>query len=440
MQEAGPRLLTTGFDADAAGSAAYELARELFPLPRSLTGDGVRETLRAVGEVLPIEVTEVPTGTPAFDWKVPREWNVSAAWIADEHGRRLVDYAASNLHLVGYSRAVRETLRGAELDKHLHSLPDEPDRVPYRTAYWADTWGFCVSERQRELIEPDASYEVVIDATLDDGSLTYGEAVLPGETDEEVLLSTYICHPSLANDNVSGIAVLAMLGRHLSERPLLRTHRLLFSPGTIGPLVWLSRNLGGLDRIHAGLVVACAGDAGPARYKRSRRGDTVADRAAAHVLARSRSDAVVEDFVPWGGDERQFCSPGFDLPVGVLTRTPHGLFPEYHTSADDLDLISAASLGDSLAIALEILEVVERDRTYVSRNPYGEPQLGRRGLYREVSAGVPRDDEQFQRALLWVLNQADGTRTLLEVADRAALPFSVVAAAADALVEAELLE
>jgi aminopeptidase-like protein len=400
----------------------------------------VRETLRLVGEVVPLEVTEVPSGTPIFDWTVPREWNLADAWIADASGRRIVDARASNLHVLGYSRPIRETLTGAELAEHLHSLPEHPDWIPYRTAYWADTWGFCVSERQRAEIRPDERYEVVIDATLEDGHLTYGEALLPGESDEEVMLTTYVCHPSVANDNVSGIALLAVLGGLLAARPLRRTHRLLFSPGTVGPLAWLSRNLEGLPRIHAGAVVACVGDSGPIRYKRSRRGDAPVDRAAAHVLRHTRPDALVEDFVPWGGDERQFCSPGFNLPVGAFTRTPHGLYPEYHSSADDLDLIGAGSLGDSLAALVAILDVLERDRTYVSRSPYGEPQLGRRGLYREISAGVPREDEAFQRALMWVLNQADGTRSLLDTAERAELPFGLVADAADALLEAELLE
>jgi len=427
-------------DAEAAGADVYDFARALFPLPRSLTGNGVRETLRLVDELVPLEVTEVPTGTSIYDWTAPAEWNISGAWIADGGGRRIADYADSNLHVVGYSKPIRTRLRGQELLEHLHSLPDEPDRIPYRTAYWADTWGFCVSDRQRAEIVPEGEYDVVIDATLEDGSLTYGEAVLKGESDEEVLLSTYVCHPSLANDNVSGIAVLAVLGRELAGRPLRRTHRLLFSPGTLGPLAWLSRNSGRLERIQAGLVVACVGDDGPLRYKRSRAGDTVVDRAAAHVLPHRSPDAIVHDFVPWGGDERQFCSPGFDLPVGALTRTPHGLFPEYHSSADDLDLITRESLGDSLSAVLELLEVLERNRTYASRSPYGEPQLGRRGLYREVSAGVPNADETFQRALLWVLNQADGSHSLLETAERAELPFAVVSAAADALVEAGLLE
>jgi len=427
-------------NARATGDDVYELARALFPVPRSLTGEGVRETLRLVDELVPLELTEVPTGTAIFDWTAPREWNVAGAWIADESGRRIADYADSNLHLLGYSQPIRTRLRGAKLLEHLHSLPEHPDSIPYRTAYWAPTWGFCVTDRTRAEIVPDAEYDVVIDATLEDGSLTYGEAVLEGESEEEVLLSTYICHPSLANDNVSGIALLAVLGRDLASRPLRRTHRLLFSPGTLGPLAWLSRNRGQLERIHAGVVVACVGDDGPLRYKRSRAGDTIVDQAAAHVLRQRSREAMVDDFFPWGGDERQFCSPGFDLPVGALTRTPHGLFPQYHSSADNLDLITPQSLGDSLATVHELIEVLERNRTYTSRAPYGEPQLGRRGLYREVSAGAPRSEEAFQRALLWVLNQADGSQSLLDTAERAALPFSVVAAAADALFEAGLLE
>jgi aminopeptidase-like protein len=439
MQEARPRPLTDGVDVDDIGAAVHDFAAAIFPLPRSLTGEGVRETLRLVGEQVPLALTEVPTGTTIFDWTAPREWNVRDAWIADSKGRRVVDYRASNLHVVGYSVPVRKTMRGADLQEHLHSLPDRPDVIPYRTAYWAETWGFCVTGRQRDMIAPDEVYEVVIDASLEPGSLSLGEVVLPGDAEEEILLSTYVCHPSLANDNVSGIALLAVLGRHLVARRLRRTHRLLFGPATLGPLSWLSRNLDGLDRIRGGLAIACAGDAGPLRYKRSRRGASEVDRAAIHVLGQ-RPGAIVEDFVPWGGDERQFCSPGFDLPVGTLTRTPHGDYPDYHTSADGLDLIGARSLGESFVAVLEILDVLERNRSYRSRNPYGEPQLGRRGLYREIRGGSATDDEAEQRALLWVLNQSDGTTSLLDIAERARLPFPVVAAAADALVEAELLE
>jgi aminopeptidase-like protein len=440
VQEARPRGLTDGFDAAAAGAEAYELAVGLFPVPRSLTGDGVRETLRMVSELVPLELTEVATGTPLFDWRAPPEWNLEAAWISDSSGRRLVDARESPLHVVGYSHSVRTRLLGSDLRERLHSIPEHPDWIPYRTAYWADTWGFCVTERQRERILPEEEYDVVIQARLEDGHLTYGEALLAGESDEEVLLTTYVCHPSLANDNVSGIAALAVIGRWLAKRPLRRSYRLLFSPGTLGPLAWLSRNSTRVHRVSAGFLVACVGDSGPVRYKRSRRGAAGVDRAAVHVLTTTRPDALVEEFVPWGGDERQFCSPGFDLPFGALTRTPHGLFPEYHSSADDLDLISSASLGDSVSAALEILDVLERDRSPRSRHPYGEPQLGRRGLYSPISAGAPSEGEAFQRALMWVLNQADGSRSLLEVAERAAVPFALVADAAAALVDAGLIE
>jgi aminopeptidase-like protein len=425
---------------EQAGTELLDLMRELYPLCRSLTGDGVRETLRIVDRVLPLEVVEVPTGTPIFDWTVPREWNISDAWIADAEGRRIVDFRESNLHVVGYSVPVRARLDGAELAERLHVHPDRPEWIPAVTAYWAGTWGFCLTGEQRAQIRPGEEYEVVVDSRLEDGHLTYAEAVLPGRREAEVLVSTYVCHPSLCNDNLSGIALLAVLGRELGRRDLRYTYRFLFTPGTVGPLAWLSRNLDGLDRIAHGLVVCCAGDPGHVTYKRSRRGLAEVDRAAAHVLRHSRPDAVVEDFVPWGGDERQFCSPGFDLPVGVLMRSGHGLFPEYHSSADNFELVTAESLADSLAAALEIVDVLERNAVYRSLSPYGEPQLGRRGLYGPINPGAPRPGEDFHRAVLWVLNQADGSHSLLDVAERADLPFSTIAKAAHALVEAELIE
>jgi aminopeptidase-like protein len=417
-----------------------ELMRELYPLCRSLTGDGVRETLRIVDSVLPLEVTEVPTGTPIFDWTVPREWNIADAWIADPSGRRIVDFRESNLHVVGYSTPVRRRMRGSELADRLHTHPERSEWIPARTAYWADTWGFCVTGAQREAIRPDEEYEVCVDSTLGDGHLSYAEAVLPGTSQDEVLLSTYVCHPSLCNDNLSGIAVLAFAGRELARRDRRLSYRLLFSPGTVGPLTWLSRNQDRLGVIRHGVVVDCVGDRGPITYKRSRRGSAEVDRAAAHVLRHGRPGAVVEDFVPWGGDERQFCSPGFDLPVGTLMRSAHGVFPEYHSSADNFDVVTADSLADSLEALLEIVGVLERNATYRGLVPYGEPQLGRRGLYGPISAGVPREDEAFYRAVLWVLNLADEQHSLLDVADRADLPFAEVARAADALLDARLIE
>ncbi len=429
-----------GVSGPQAGEEMLELMRELYPLCRSLTGDGVRETLRIVDGVVPLQVTEVPTGTPIFDWTVPREWNIADAWIADPDGRRIVDFRESNLHVVGYSTPVRERMTGAALRERLHTHDEHPEWIPARTAYWAETWGFCVTGVQLEQIRPETEYEVCIDSRLTDGHLTYAEAVIEGRTQEEILLSTYVCHPSLCNDNLSGIVVLAFVGRALASLTPRYTYRLLFSPGTVGPLAWLSRNADRLDRVKHGLVVACVGDRGPITYKRSRRGSADVDQAGAHVLRHSRPTAAVEDWVPWGGDERQFCSPGFDLPVGALTRSAHGVFPEYHSSADNFDVISAESLADSFDAVLEIAAVLERNARCRSLSPFGEPQLGRRGLYSAISAGVPRAEEGFQRAILWVLSLADGTATLLDIAERAQVPFTTVAEAADALVDAGLLE
>jgi len=416
------------------GAELHRWVRDLYPIGRSLTGDGVRETLRRLGELLPIVVQEVPSGTRVLDWTVPPEWNLREAWIENSRGERIVDARRSTLHVVGYSRPVRARLTLAELRPHLHSLPDRPDWIPYRTSYYADAWGFCLTDRQLRAL-PDDRYEVCVDATLQPGSLTYGECKLPGETEDEVLLSTHVCHPALGNDNLSGIVVAAFLGRWLSERRRRLTYRLLFVPGTIGSITWLARNESRVDRIAHGLVLTCLGDPGAPTYKRSRRGDAVIDRTAAHVLA-GRGAHQLLDFTPWGYDERQYCSPGFDLPVGCLMRTPHGQFPQYHTSADDLAFVRPDALADSLELATAILELVDRNRVFMNRQQKGEPQLGRRGLYPPVGGGPPGPD---QLALLWVLNLSDGRHSLLDIAERARLPFDAVDRAASALAAHDLL-
>jgi aminopeptidase-like protein len=426
-------------DAPASGGAAmYELARELFPLPRSLTGDGVRRTLELVGEHVALEVTEVPSGTAVYDWIVPPEWNVSAAWIADEAGRRIVDLAASTLHVVGYSEPVQTRLSGSELEPHLHSLPEDPEATPYRTSYYKRTWGFCLPHVRRAEIEVDATYEVVVDSTLDDaGSLTYAEAVVPGRSDDEFLVSTYVCHPSLANDNVAGIVVTAALASSLAPQELRHTVRVLFAPSGIGTLAWLQRNEPRLSRIRAGLVVACAGDPGPLNYKRSRRGDTLVDRAAAHVLGR-RPGAQLRDFVPWGTDERQFCSPGFDLPVGTLTRTPNGVYDAYHTSRDNLELLTPDALADTLDALVEIVRTVDAAVTLARTEPRGEPHLSRHGIDGRMTASLLAGAGDGN-ALFWLLNLADGTRDLLEIADRAQVPLLELAPLASSLEEKGIL-
>jgi aminopeptidase-like protein len=354
----------------------HELMERLYPICRSLTGDGVRETLDIVGGQIPLERTEVPTGTPIFDWTAPREWNIRGARLEGPNGV-VCDFADSNLHVLGYSVPVDERLGLDELRPHLFTDPERPDVIPYRTSYHDENWGFCLRHEVADAL-PEGEYHAVIDSTLADGSLTYAEHVLAGRSDDEVLLSTYICHPSLCNDNLSGIVLLTALARHLGGSPRRYTYRFLFSPATLGPLAWLSRNEDRLGRVKHGLVAACTGDPGSLTFKHSRRGTAEIDRAAAHVVQARGGET--RDFSPLGGDERQFCSPGFDLPVGVLSRTPQDEFPGYHSSADDLESVKPEHLADSLEAYVEVLDVLEGNATYVNLSPKGEPQLGRRGL------------------------------------------------------------
>ena len=418
---------------DGAGERMHALAAELFPLCRSITGDGVRATLRRIGDRIPIELHEVPSGTEVLDWTVPDEWNIRGAHIDGPDGRRIVDFDDSNLHVVGYSEPVRATMTLEELLPHLHTHPGNPEWIPYRTSYYSRTWGFCLSENRLGGLG-NGPFEVVVDSTLQPGSLTYGELLLPGELEDEVLLTTHVCHPSLANDNLSGIVLLTELAARLVEAPRRLSYRFLFIPGTIGSIAWLAANESVLSKITAGLVIACVGDSGPITYKRSRRGVALVDRAGAHVV--QHVGGRVLDFVPWGWDERQFNSPGFDLPVGCLTRSLEGEFPEYHSSADDLELIRPERLEESMQAALSILDVLERDRPYLNISPKGEPQLGKRGLYRGLGGADPGTE---QLALLWTLNQSDGDRSLLEIAERSGIEFADIADAARDLVEAGLL-
>ena len=422
-----------------AGRRMYALIEELFPICRSITGDGMRETLRRLGCQVPLEMVEVASGTPAFDWTVPKEWNIRDAWIEDAAGRRVVDFLRSNLSVVSYSIPVRRRMTLDALRPHLHTLPEHPDWIPYRTSYYKEGWGFCLTQRELDALA-DGEYEVCIDSRLEPGHLTYGELVIPGASDEEVLISCHCCHPSLANDNLSGVAVAVELASRLAARPegLRYSYRFLFIPGTIGSITWLARNADLAPSIRHGLVLSCLGDRGALTYKRSRRGSALIDRAAAHVLEHRSAGPTprVRDFIPYGYDERQYCSPGFNLAVGCLTRTPNGEYPEYHTSADDLSLVDAESLVDSLVACEQIIEVLEHDDAYVNQSPWCEPQLGKRGLYRATGgAELPN----LEMALLWVLNLSDGQHTLLEIADRARLDFGIVRQAARSLRDAGLL-
>jgi aminopeptidase-like protein len=419
-----------GTDLAAAGAAMHRLVAELYPLCRSITGEGFRATLRRLRQEIPLEMHEVPSGTQVFDWTVPREWNVRDAWVKNARGEKVIDFRRSSLHLVSYSVPVRARMPLADLRPHLHTLPDRPDWVPYRTSYYREDWGFCLTHRQLQMLE-DGEYEVCIDSTLEPGSLTYGELLVRGKRQDEVLLSCHACHPSLCNDNLSGVALAVQLAKVLAGAAPEYSYRFLFIPGTIGSITWLARNEARAARVRHGLVVACVGDPGKFHYKRSRRGDAEIDRAAEHVLRHRAEGFAVLDFSPYGYDERQYCSPGFDLPVGSLTRTPHGRFPEYHTSADDLGLVRPEALAGSLAAYLSVVRVLENNDCYVNLNPKCEPQLGKRGLYRAL--GGLADAGRVEMALLWVLNFSDGNHSLLRIAEKAGLPFEDVLAAARAL-------
>ena len=425
-----------GLIAPCVGEAIYDLARHIYPICRSITGPGVRETLQVLRRYLALDIREVATGTRAFDWTIPPEWSVRSAYIRDAAGNTVVDFADNNLHLVSYSRPIRAKLSLAALKSHIHTLPDQPDVIPYRTSYYNDDWGFCMRHRQLAAL-PDGYYEIVIDSSLVPGTLNYGEYLHRGETDDEFLFSTHICHPSLANDNCSGLALLAVLGERLAHLQTRYSYRFLFVPGTIGAIAWLAANEASVGRIRHGLVLSCLGDDGGPTYKKSRGGDASIDRIMTHVLRHSVGKPKILDFFPYGYDERQYCSPGFNLPVGLLQRSQFGTFSEYHTSEDNLAFIRPENLAASCQIIAAAIEIVERDWTPVNPSPKCEPQLGRHGLYDAI--GGRSDGPLTSMAFLWVLNQADGSHTLLDIAERAGLPFSVVANAADLLYEQGLL-
>ena len=419
------------------GAEMHDLVKRLYPICRSITGDGVRETLRIIQEHIPVELREVPSGTKAFDWTVPKEWNIRDAWIKNSAGERLVDFRKLNLHVVSYSSPVRRRMGLAELKNHLFTIPAHPGRVPYRTSYYEETWGFCLSENQWQQLRDGEEYDVCIDSSLEPGHLTYGELLLKGEETEEVLISCHICHPSLANDNLSGIAVAVALAKHLGQSPRRYSYRFLFIPGTIGSITWLARNEKIVPRIRHGLVLTCVGDAASLTYKRSRRGDAEIDRAVACVLKESGEAHEIIDFFPYGYDERQYCSPGFNLPVGCLMRSRHGEFPEYHTSGDNLEFVKAEALADSLSKCKAVVDLLENNMVYLSQSPKCEPQLGKRGLYAGQAHGEDRRLREL--AFLWVLNLSDGDHSLLDIAERANLPFAAIRQAAEALANTDLL-
>ncbi|SHE33638.1 aminopeptidase-like domain-containing protein [Fodinibius roseus] len=413
------------------------LIKELYPICRSITGNGVRKSLQIVQNYIPVQIQELPTGTQVFDWTIPKEWNIKDAWIKNSNGEKVVDFDDSNLHVLNYSIPVDQVVSLDELKNHLYTLPDQPDLIPYRTSYYKEDWGFCLSHHQLMKLE-EGDYHVYIDAALEEGSMTHGELFIKGKTPDEVIISCHICHPSLCNDNLSGISVAVHLAQQLLQEDLRYSYRFLFIPGTIGSIAWLARNEDKTQHIKYGLVLSCVGDAGPITYKKSRQGKAEVDRIVEQVLAESAESYEVRDFTPYGYDERQYCSPAFDLPVGCFMRTPFGEFPEYHTSADNLELMEPEALADSLSKLRRIAEVIENNGTYLNLNPKCEPNLGKRGLYKLT--GGDTESEVNQLAILWVLNLSDGNHSLLDIAERAGMSFQAIRQAADALIEVDLLE
>jgi aminopeptidase-like protein len=420
---------------EETGQELYRFASELYPICRSITGEGIRRTLAMIQNRIPIRVMEVPTGTTVFDWTVPKEWNVRDGYIKVPGGARVVDFRKCNLHVLGYSTPVHQTMSLTALKAHLFTIPEKPEWIPYRTAYYKEDWGFCLSHNQMSELA-DGEYEVCIDSSLEDGHLSYGECFFPGDSRDEVLISCHACHPSLANDNLSGLAVATFMAHLLSGRNLRYSYRFLFIPGTIGAITWLSRNQDAARRIHHGLVLTCIGDEGGFHYKKSRQGNAEIDRAAAHVLTHLTKSAEILEFSPYGYDERQYCSPGFNLAVGCMMRSVWGTFPEYHTSADNLDFIRPMRLAESLRVCVAILDVLENNHRFRNLNPYCEPQLGRRELYHTIGGEAIGSEIN---ARLWVLNLSDGEHSLLDIAERSGIAFSTINDAAQLLLQKGLL-
>ena len=431
--------LVSLIDRDKLGVEMFDLMSRLFPICRSITGDGVRETLAVLQEWIDLDVQEVPTGYQAFDWTVPKEWSIRDAYIKNRRGERVVDFQKSNLHVLNYSIPVAAKMSFEALRPHLYSKPELPDAIPHMTSYYEERWGFCLSQNQLDTMADD-DYDILIDSSLSDGHLTYADSVIPGASEREVLISTYICHPSLANDNLSGPVLTAMLNRLLARCDLRYTYRFVYIPETIGALVYLSKNGERLrQNLDAGYIITCVGDDGPFTYKKSRRGDSAADKVAEHCLKHmaGENQVIIQEYFPMGSDERQYCSPGFNLPVGSLMRSMYGTYPEYHTSLDNMGFVSAQGMADSLIAYLRMVQVHELNRKYINLKPYGEPQLGKRGLVPTLGElYLKPEDETRQR---YLLGYSDGTMDLVDIANQASQPAWEFAPEIESLTEAGLL-
>lgn len=419
------------------GNEMHELMTKLFPICTSITGDGVRKSLSILKNHIDLEIIEVKSGTPVFDWTIPKEWNIQDAYIIDPSGKKIIDFKNSNLHVVSYSVPIHKKISLTELKSHIHTLPEMPDAIPYLTSYYNENWGFCMKHNEFEKLQ-EGEYEIMIDSTLENGSLTYGEFLKKGVLEDEFLITCYVCHPSMCNDNLSGTVLVTFLAKYLEELNTKFSYRFLFIPETIGAITWLSKNEKNISRIKHGLVATCLGDSGSLTYKKTRRGDNEIDKTTKYVLEQSKQEFSIVDYFPSGSDERQFCSPAFDLPVGSLVRTMYDKFPEYHTSKDDLDFVKAENLQNTLSKYLEIIFIIENNEKYLNLSPKCEPQLGKRGLYRKL--GSQKNSDQKENAMLWILNQSDGENSLLDIAVKSKMDFSLIKQVADELVKYNLLK
>ena len=422
------------------GNYMYDLLKEIYPICRSITGDGVRETLKILQREIPeLTLHEVPTGTKVFDWEVPREWKIRDAWIKNSRGEKILDFKQNNLSVVGYSAPVDKKVSLAELKETLYTLPNQKDAIPYVTSYYKERYGFCMTETQKEQLTDD-TYHIYIDSELFNGSLTYGEIIIPGESQKEIFLSTYTCHPSLANDNCSGPVVTTALAKYIKNMPRRKyTYRIVYLPETIGSITYLAtqNHLQAMkENIIAGFNLTVLGDDRTYTYVATRYGNTLADKVAKNVLKYRYPNYISYSYLHRGSDEREYCSPGVDLPVATICRSKYGDYPEYHTSKDNLGLVSPAGLKGSYEAHIEAIEILEHNAKYKIKC-CGEPQLGKRGLYPTISKKGSYDEIS---AMMNLIAYADGTNDLVDISDRIDVPVSELRKIADKLVAADLME
>ena len=416
----------------------YRLCEVLWPITRSITGNGVRETLSIIQqEISNLTIHEVPTGTQCFDWKIPKEWNIKDAYIIDPDGKKIIDFQDSNLHVVSYSTPINQTVPLAELQEHLHSLPEQPNAIPYVTSYYEERWGFCLTENQRKTLK-EGNYQVCINSELSDGSLTYGELIIHGKSEKEVFLSTYVCHPSMANNELSGPAVTTYLAKWIKSQPREYTYRIIFIPETIGSICYLSKNLDVMKKnIIAGYNISCVGDDNAYSYLPSRDEDTISDKIALHVLKHTCPDFIKYTYLDRGSDERQYCSPGVDLPIASVMRTKYGAYKEYHTSLDNLSYISPEGLFGSYKVLISCIECIESNKIYKA-TVLCEPQMGRRDLRPTLgsSTSIAADVKLMSDILVY----ADGTHDLLSMANKFEVTIHKVLESVNILLDKKLIE